>query len=185
MIKHSKILTTENSALLIVDIQERILPAMFEHELFLENSLKLIKGIKILQIPIYFTEQYPKGLGKTVNVIKEELEGLTPFEKMTFSCIGVENLLDELQNRNIKKVILIGIEAHVCVLQTALDLIANGFQVFLPADAVTSRKKQNCKVALRRMEKHGVEITLTESVLFELLYICGTEQFKQISKIVK
>ena len=185
MNKHDKILTEKNCALLVVDIQERILPAMYENERFLENSLKLIKGLKVLQIPIFFTEQYPKGLGGTVKVIKDELEGLTAFEKMTFSCIGPENLLAELQKNNIKKIILIGIEAHVCVLQTALDLIANKFEVFLPADAVTSRKKQDCEVALKRMEKHGVEITLTESVLFELLNVCGTDQFKQISKIVK
>ncbi len=185
MNKHDKILTEKNCALLVVDIQERILPAMFESESFLTNTLKLIKGIKVLQIPIFFTEQYPKGLGKTVKVISDELEGISAFEKMTFSCAGAENLFDELKKKSIIKVILVGIESHVCILQTALDLIVNGFEVFLPADAVTSRKKQDCEVALKRMEKHGVEITLTESVLFEMLNVCGTEQFKQISKIVK
>ena len=185
MKKSDKILTKENTALLIIDVQAKIFPVMFESEKLLENTLKLIKGIKVLEIPIYYTEQYPKGLGETIQQIKDELTDINPIEKMTFSCYGAYNLFDRLKQDGITKVIICGIEAHVCVLQTGLDLLANGFSVYLPADAVSSRKKFDYKTAIQRMRQHGIEITLTESVLFELLQVCGTDQFKQISKIVK
>ncbi|MFH0736844.1 MAG: hydrolase [bacterium] len=185
MKKSDKILTNENTALLIIDVQAKIFPVMFESEKLLENTLKLIKGIKVLEMPIYYTEQYPKGLGETIQQIKDELTDIRPIEKMTFSCYGAYNLFERLKQGGITDVIICGIEAHVCVLQTALDLIANGFSVHLPADAVSSRKKFDYKIAIQRMRQHGIEITLTESVLFELLRVCGTDQFKQISKIVK
>ncbi len=185
MNKSDKLLTKENCVLLVVDIQEKILPAMYESEKLLENTLKLIRGIKVLGLPIFYTEQYPKGLGNTVQLIKDELTETEPIGKMAFSCLGAGNLFEDLKQKDVKKVIICGIESHVCILQTAFDLLANGFSVYLPADAVASRRKFDYETALQRMSKNGVEITLTESVLFELLQVCGTDQFKQISKIVK
>ncbi|MCX7876452.1 MAG: hydrolase [Melioribacteraceae bacterium] len=185
MLRYSKLLQREKTALLIIDIQERILPVINEIENVIQNTLKLINGFKILNIPIYYTEQYPKGLGPTVKRIKEALENINSIQKMTFSCCGAENLFDELKSKNISQVVVCGIESHVCVQQTVLDLIENNFQVVVSADAVSSRRKFDFDIALNRMRSNGAEITTTESILFELLNVCGTDEFKAISKIVK
>lgn len=182
--RHPKILDKNKSALLIIDIQERIYKVVRKHEQLIENVLKLIKGSKILDLPIYYTEQYPKGLGSTTLIIKDELVG-DAIQKLTFSCSGAENLFAELRNKNIEQVVVCGIESHVCVQQTVLDLVANKFQVNVPINAVSSRFKVDYKTALKRMDKNGAEITTVESVLFELLQICGTTEFKQISALVK
>ena len=183
--RYSTLLQPEKTALLIIDIQEIILPVINNHQLVVENTIKLIKGFKVLALPIYFTEQYPKGLGPTVSSIKEELGDLKTFEKMSFSCSGAGNLFQEFKSKNLSQIVVCGIESHVCVQQTVLDLIGNNLQVNLAADAVSSRKEIDYKTALDRMRNHGAEVTTTESILFELLNVCGTPQFKEISKIVK
>lgn len=182
---HSKILNKDKSALLVIDIQERILPVIFEYERVIKNSIKLIKGFKTLGLPVYFTEQYPKGLGPTSVQVKEALEDAKAIEKMSFSCSGAPGLFDELQSTKIEQIVLCGVESHVCVMQTALDLIATGFQVHVAADAVSSRREFDFNIALNRMRSNGAEVSLTESVLFELLEVCGTDQFKAVSKLVK
>ena len=183
--RFSKLLKPEKTALLIIDIQERILPVISNYQLVVENTLKLIKGFKVLGLPLYYTEQYPKGLGPTVSSITKELGELKPFDKMSFSCSGASDLFEEFKKKNLSQMVVCGIESHVCVQQTVLDLIENGIQVNLAADAVSSRKEIDYNTALNRMRHHGVEVTTTESILFELLNICGTPQFKDISKIVK
>lgn len=182
--RNPKILKREKCALLIIDIQGRIINVMRNKELMIENTLKLIKGMKILDIPIYYTEQYPKGLGETIPELKEELNS-EAVQKMTFSCTGAGELFKELINKNITQVIVCGIESHVCVQQTVLDLIANGFQVDVAADAVTSRRKMDYELALNRIQSNGAEITSTESILFEILDVCGTPEFKEVIKLVK
>lgn len=183
--RHPNILQREKTALLIIDIQERILKVIHKYERVIDNNLKLIKGSKILNVPIFFTEQYPKGLGPTADILLNELDGIKAVQKMSFSCGGAEDLFDELKKKNIESVIVTGIESHVCVLQTALDLIANGFKVHLAYDAVSSRRESDYNIAIERMRSNGVEITTTESILFEMLNVCGTDEFKGISKIVK
>jgi len=183
--RFSKLLKPEKTALLIIDIQERILPVINNHQLIVDNTLKLIKGFKVLGLPIYFTEQYPKGLGPTTNSIAEELGDLKPFDKMSFSCSGAGDLFEEFKKKNLSQIVISGIEAHVCVQQTVLDLVENNFQVNLAADAVSSRKEKDYQTAVDRMRNHGAEISTTESILFELLNVCGTPQFKEISKLVK
>jgi len=183
--RFSKLLKPEKTALLIIDIQERILPVINNHHLVVDNTVKLIKGFKVLGLPIYFTEQYPKGLGPTTRTILDELGDIKPFDKMSFSCSGAGELFEEFNTRKLSQIIICGIEAHVCVQQTVLDLNENGFQVNLAADAVSSRKEIDCQTALERMRHHGVEVTTTESILFELLNVCGTPQFKEISKLVR
>jgi isochorismate hydrolase len=183
--RFNKLLEPPQTALLIIDIQERILPVINNHQMVVENTLKLIKGFKVLQLPIYFTEQYPKGLGPTHKSISDELGNIQPFDKMSFSCSGAGDLFEEFEKKNLSQIVVCGIEAHVCVQQTVLDLIENKLQVNLAADAVSSRKEIDYKVALDRMRHHGAEVTTTESVLFELLKVCGTDQFRAISKIVK
>jgi len=183
--RNKVILRKSDTALLIIDIQERILGVMQNSETLIENTLKLIKGSKILNIPIFYTEQYPKGLGETSSKLKEELSDIEAVQKLSFSCSGAGNLFDEMKKKEIKQVVICGIESHVCVQQTALDLLANGFQVNIAADAVSSRRVFDYNIALNRMAKHGAEITTTEVVLFELLEVCGTPEFKAISKLVK
>lgn len=185
MKRHPLILKRNKTGLLIIDLQERILPVINNYENVLQNALKLIKGFKTLNLPIFFTEQYPKGLGQTSKIILDELEGYTAFQKMSFSCSGAEGLFEEFVNKNLKQIVVCGIEAHVCVQQTVLDLIANEFQVNLVADAVSSRKQIDYEIAISRMQTLGAEVTTTESVLFELLEVCGTNEFKEISRIIK
>lgn len=182
--RHPKILDRNKSALLVIDIQDRIYKVVRKHDKLIENVLKLIKGFKILTLPIYYTEQYPKGLGPTAEIIKNELSG-DAIQKLTFSCSGAANLFQELRTKNIKQVVVCGIESHVCVQQTVLDLLTNGFQVNVPVNTISSRFKVDYKTALKRMDKNGAEITSTESILFELLQVCGTPEFKQISTLVK
>lgn len=179
------ILKRESTALLIIDMQERILPVIRNYQTVLENTVKLIKGFKVLQLPIYFTEQYPKGLGPTSQKILDELEGYSVIQKMSFSCFGAENLFGELHKNKLSQIVITGVESHVCVQQTVLDLIANNYQVNLAADAVSSRTEIDYNIALDRMRTLGAEITTTESILFELLEVCGTSEFKEVSKIVK
>ena len=185
MNRHNKLLPKENTALLVIDIQERLIPVIFENEKVIGNAVKLVQGFKTLNVPIYYTEQYPKGLGHTDPRVKEALGDIEPIEKMSFSCSGAGNLFEELKEKGIQQVVVCGVESHVCVLQTSLDLIANGFQVFVAADAVSSRREFDLQIALQRMKSHDAEITLTESILFEMLNVCGTDEFKSISKIVK
>jgi nicotinamidase-related amidase len=183
--RFDKLLTMNKTALLIIDIQERIIRVINEYETVVENTIKLIKGFKILGLPIYYTEQYPKGLGSTVESIQIELEGNEAIQKLSFSCSGAGDLFEKLITNGISQVVVCGVESHVCVQQTVLDLIANDFQVNIWADAVSSRRVKDYEISLSRMRQHGAEVTTSEAILFELLNVCGTDVFKQISKIVK
>lgn len=182
--RNSKTLLKEKTALLIIDIQKRIIDVINNKELVIENTLKLIKGMKTLGVPVFYTEQYPKGLGPTIDEIRNEL-GYDAVQKMSFSCSGAEGLFKSLIDKNISQVVVCGVESHVCVQQTVLDLIENGFQVNVAADAVSSRRNFDYEIALERMRENKAEITTTESILFELLNICGTNEFKEVIKIVK
>lgn len=182
--KHPATLVKDKTGLLIIDIQERIYKVMRKHEDLIENVLKLIKGFKILNIPIYYTEQYPKGLGNTIQQIQQELEN-DAIQKLTFSCFGAADLFNKLKRKGLEQIIVCGIESHVCVQQTVLDLLANGFQVNVPINAISSRYKLDYKTAIRRMEKHGAEITSVEPILFELLQFCRAPEFKDVSSMIK
>jgi nicotinamidase-related amidase len=183
--RNNKILSKDSTALLLIDIQERILDVMLNKDDLIANCIKIIKGFKILDLPIYFTEQYPKGLGPTSNFLLKELEGLTAVQKTSFSCLGAGNLFQSLKDNNVTQVVIAGIESHVCVQQTVFDLLANNFQVDVCADAVSSRKEKDLNIALERMRDNNVEITSVESVLFELLQESRTEEFRKISAIIK
>ncbi|PIW70534.1 MAG: hydrolase [Ignavibacteriales bacterium CG12_big_fil_rev_8_21_14_0_65_30_8] len=179
------ILNKKTTALLIIDIQEKILGVMQHPKRVVKNTIKLIEGFKILDLPIFYTEQYPKGLGETEKSIKEALSDLEAVQKLSFSCSGAGDLFKQMKDKGITQIVVAGIESHVCVQQTVLDLLADKFQVNLAVDAVSSRNKIDYKTAIRRMNKHGAEVTTTEAILFELLEVCGTNEFKKISKIIK
>jgi len=183
-IKHPITLDRKKTALLIIDVQERIYQAVRKHKNLIKNIIKLVSGAKILNIPIFYTEQYPKGLGNTIELIKSELDS-EAIQKLTFSCAGAGDLFLQLRQKKIEQVIVCGIEAHVCVQQTVLDLLANDFQVNLPVNAVSSRFKVDYDTAVKRMAQHNAEITTVEIILFELLQICKTDEFRKISSLIK
>ncbi|MBZ0155385.1 MAG: hydrolase [Alphaproteobacteria bacterium] len=178
-------LERESAAVLIIDIQERLAAAMQEKESVVRNCQHLIELSAMMGIPILLTEQYPKGLGRTVPEIRESLPTYAPLEKMTFSCCEEHSFLHEVQRTGRKILLLTGMETHICVLQTCLGLLREGFTVHIVRDAVCSRTKANGKTGLEFMRDAGAVITCTETALFQLLKTAGTEEFKAISKRIK
>ena len=176
----------EETIAVIIDIQEKFSPVIFEFEKLVQNCLKLIQGLQILEIPILITEQYPKGLGKTISPIAEVLkENYKPIEKISFSAADDKSFSKELKKSKRKNIILFGIEAHVCVLQTAIDLLDKKYNVIVIEDCISARRSHDKETALRRMEREGAMVSGLESVLFELCRVSGSEEFKAISKLVK
>jgi nicotinamidase-related amidase len=178
-------LLKDNCTTIIIDIQERLLPHISEHEMVLRNTEILIKGLQALNVPILVTEQYTKGLGFTVEPIKSLFTTFESLEKISFSCCDDEPFSDKLKPLSKKFVILAGIETHVCVLQTALDLLDNGYTPVVVADCVSSRKLSDKQIALARIQNSGGIVSTYESILFELTRFAGNDTFKVISKLVK
>lgn len=173
------------SALLVIDIQEKLLPAMFEQERVLTESLRLIRGALALGLPTLVTEQYRKGLGPTVPAVAEAIPAFAPIEKLTFSAGGSQHIVGTLRGKGFADVLLCGIESHVCVCQSALDLQAQGFRPFVVADATSSRTAENWRLGLERLRQAGVTVVSTEMALFELLERAGTDEFKSILGLVR
>ena len=178
-------LRKENAALVIVDIQERLAAAMSEKQKVLTNTLHLIEAAKLLALPLLVTEQYPKGLGPTVPEIREAIQVLTPVEKITFSCCGEQLFVKAVRDASRKQIILVGMETHVCILQTCLDLLKEGYAVHVVSDGVCSRSKQCYTAGIEFMRDAGAVITCAETVLFQLLEKAGSEEFKVISRRIK
>lgn len=176
------------STLLLVDMQERLLPAMTGGKEAAARCAILLKAAKALSVPVTVSEQYPKGLGRTVPGLAAEFGNAPVFEKTAFSCWKDQGLKDHLivhHEAGRPLVILAGIEAHVCVMQTAADLSAAGFGVLAVADAMASRAPSSHALALERMRQHGVQVVNTEMVVFELLGAAGTAEFKNLSALVR
>lgn len=177
-------LTQEEIVLMIIDVQERLVPAMKYGGQVIEKTNTLISIAKNLEAPIIVTEQYPKGLGKTVPEVSANLDTASVYEKMTFSGFTPE-VASALNQLGRKKIIITGIETHVCVLQTVRDLLGQGYQVFVVQDAVCSRTKENYKNALSQMSLMGAVITNLETALFDLMKESGTPVFRKLSKLIK
>lgn len=177
------ILTLQNTALVLIDVQERINGVMAD-QTHLSRQEVLLEAFGILDLPVVTTEQYPKGLGATVPNLANFLPGPV-VEKMTFSCARQPEALEAIERTGRRQIVIAGIETHVCVLQTASDLLKRGYEVHVPHDAVNSRRGPDKKWALHRMAATGAIVSATESVLFELLERCGTDDFKAVSKLVK
>ncbi|MCS7238374.1 MAG: orotate phosphoribosyltransferase [Thermoguttaceae bacterium] len=178
-----ELMCRHDSALLVIDVQERLLPVIDRGHLVVWNIGRLIRAAKLLGVPVFGTEQYPKGLGPTVPQLRDLLGPLP--SKLMFSCRECGEIFRELRAADRHKVLVVGIEAHVCVLQSVLDLIAEGFRVYVPVDAVGSRFVVDYEAALRRMEASGAILTSTEAVLFEWCEVAGTWEFKELSAIVR
>ncbi len=175
----------ENVILLIVDIQGNLAHLMHEKELLFKNVQKLIKGIQVLGVPILWVEQNPRGLGPTIPEIADLLPNIQPISKMSFSSCRNDRFVQALKALNRKQVLIAGIEAHVCVYQTAADLVDLGYEVQVVTDAVSSRNVENKEIGLQKMRDSGVSLTSVETALFELLKVAEGEQFREIIKIVK
>jgi nicotinamidase-related amidase len=183
MDRHPFILDRRRAVLLVIDVQERI-NAVMSSQGHLVRLQVLAEACRDLGVPVLATEQYPKGLGPTVTELAEVLPG-PPIVKDTFSCGGEPKLVDALRELDRRQVVVTGIEAHVCVVQTALDLLGAGYQVHLPHDAVQSRRPADRDHAIDRMATAGAVVTSTESALFELAERCGTDDFRTVAKLVK
>jgi len=178
-------LDRNNAALLIIDIQERLAVVMDKKEMVVRNTLHLVELAKMLNIPVVVTEQYPKGLGKTLPEIQSALPAYLPIEKVSFNCCGEESFNEQMKRLGKKKIIVTGMETHICVLQTSLGLMKAGFDVHLVTDAVCSRTKANWRSGLELIRDAGGVLTNTETVLFQILGVAGTPEFKAISNRIK
>ena len=170
---------------MIIDMQEKLVPAMFNKEACEDRVCMLARGLSLLEIPMLITQQYTKGLGGSLPSVYEAAGTKEFFDKRTFSCAQDENIVAALQKKNRKNVLICGTEAHVCVLQTCIDLKALGFQPILVIDAIASRKKSDLKAAIKRAMQEGVIITTAEAVLFELTVDSRHPKFRDISNVVK
>jgi len=175
----------DDSAFVVVDIQDKLFPHIHENEKIAKKCSTLIKGMQILGLPVILTEQYVKGLGETIPSIQNALEEYHPIEKMTFSCCGIGAFNIKIEEHYKENIIICGIESHVCVLQTAIDLLDAGHRPMVVADAISPRNEYDKEIALKRMQEEGIRLTTVESILFELCKTSGTEEFKMISKLVK
>ncbi|RLA02166.1 MAG: hydrolase [Gammaproteobacteria bacterium] len=181
------ILNAQDSLLVVVDIQQRLTAAMPTgvRERVIEQVKVLLTAAKVLTVPVVVTEQYPKGLGLTEpELVKELPEATTLIEKTSFSCMNIAEFCSEIDKTACKQIILTGMESHICILQTALDLQAQGHQVFVVEDAVSSRSKVNQYNSLQRLRHAGVIITNVESVIFEWLGDAKHPEFKTLAKLI-
>jgi len=179
------ILDKQDAALLIVDIQERLAAVMKEKDRVVKNCLHLIELAKMINLPVMVTEQYPKGLGRTVPELQTAIPDYRPIEKVAFNCCDEPAFLAAIKKSGKKKVIVAGMETHICVLQTTTGLLQQGFIPHVAQDAVCSRTDENWNAGIEFMRQAGAVVTCTETVLFQLLKAAGTEEFKKISQRIK
>ena len=175
-----------NTVLVIIDVQEKLMPVIDGAKAVLRNVERLIRGFHTLAIPVLLTEQYVKGLGPTVEAIREALaDAYRPIAKDCFSAQGCDAFAAQLSALERRQVVVAGVETHVCVYQTVLDLLSAGFEVTLAADAMSSRTPDNRSTALQRMVSEGAKLSSTEMVLFELAGVSGTDEFRAISRLIR
>jgi len=183
MTRSPEMMSIGNTALLVIDAQEKLIRLVPGAERLVWNLGRLIDGAKILGVPVMATEQYPQGLGGTVAELAARLGSITP--KLAFSCASCGDIFSGLASRGIHNVLVAGIETHVCIQQTVLDAMAGGLRMFLAVDAVGARFEIDHVTAIRRMDSAGATLTTTEAALFEWCQVAGTPQFKQISALVR
>jgi nicotinamidase-related amidase len=178
-------LTPQNCALVVIDAQDKLMAAMSSRANTLVAAEKMIRAARLLQVPTIVTLQYSKVLGPLCAELSEATDGVTPMEKMSFSCCGSEDFTRAIKELRRPRVLICGIETHICVLQTAIDLMNSGHSAYVVADAVGSRRDTDHTIALERLRDCGAVITTVESAIFEMLREAGTAQFKQILPLLK
>lgn len=175
------LLNKDDSILLLIDVQEKLTPAVLNSKAFIAQCEWMLKLAKRMEVPILVSQQYPKGLGPTQEQLCKYFSHEDCIDKVHFSCMSDEKYVHRLKQFHKKQLVLIGIEAHVCVLQTALEMKEHGFDVFVVVDAVSSRGEQNLKFGLKRMKQEGIHLVTSEMVFFEWLRKAGTPEFKELS----
>ncbi len=175
----------KQTQVLVIDIQEKLFPLINNKDELLKNILMLIKGLKLFDMPFVLNEQYPRGLGHTIEPIKELLAEQSAFEKVTFSCCQTQTTLEAIKKNDKKFVIVFGIEAHICILQSVLDLLEAGLVPVVVTDCIDSRNPNDKRVAIDRMVQAGAIPTTYESIIFELCGSSKSSMFKDISNLIK
>ena len=178
-------LDKENTGLIIVDVQEKLMGVMGRRERVIDSIVKLLHLSVLYNLPVILTEQYPKWLGPTLPEIKELLPLYEPIDKLNFNCCDVDVFNRRLESEDLKNIILAGVESHICVFQTCFSLAEKGYRVHVPQDAVDSRRDENWKVGLELMKDAGASITSTETVIYQIMKKMGTKEFKKMFKVVK
>ena len=178
-------LKRDHAALVLIDVQSKLAELMHDKEALYRNMQILVQSTKALDLPVLWLEQYPKGLGSTIPEVAELLPDQQPMAKTCFSAYGLDAFQDALRTNDYRQILLAGIESHICVWQTARDLLATGHHVEIVSDAVSSRTAANKTLGLERMRQAGAEITSVEMCLFELLKQAGSEEFKYIATLIK
>ncbi len=180
-----ELLSRERSVLVIIDVQEKLFPHISERQRILPRIDLLLSAAKVLAVPVILTEQYPKGLGTTIVEIRQALPAYDPLVKIDFSCVPATGFKERLTAYHRDQILLAGIETHVCVSQTALELASQGKKVFVIADATGSQRPLDAQIAVRRLERNGIAVTTAEAVVFEWLRRAGTDEFKAIQSKLK
>lgn len=175
----------DNAALLVIDIQDKVMDLIKVKDELLKKILDAIRVAKIFNLSVVVTEQYPKGLGPTNEKVKELLPDMQPIEKLAFSGFRDPGLLETLQELGVTTLLVVGIETHICVMQTCLDALAAGFDVHIISDACGARSKANHKLGLKRITEEGAAISSLEMMLFEVADRAGTPEFKEAQKLIK
>ncbi|MFK0572948.1 hydrolase [Endozoicomonas sp.] len=178
-------LNLESSVLVVVDVQGKLATLMHEHKSLFHNIVTMVKGARLLNMPILWLEQLPEKLGNTIPELASELSDFSPVRKSSFSACGVPDFISALEKTGRRQVLLTGIEAHICVYQTAMDLLTGGYDVEVLVDAVSSRTLQSKEVALDKMCALGADLTTVEMALFELIKTAEAPQFREVAKLIK
>jgi len=183
--RHARILDRDKTLLLVIDYQQKLLAAFKNPDEFLQNCVMMIRFAKILDLPIIWTEQYPKGLGATTDHVKAELSPLEPIEKLSFSCFGEPAFIRALAGQPRDQLMVCGIETHICVEQTVLDGIESGYRPHVVSDACGSRTEQDHEMGLRKMEAAGAVLTTSEMAMYEIMGGSDAKEFREVLKLVK
>jgi nicotinamidase-related amidase len=180
-----ELLERNRCVLVLIDFQEKLFPNVCDHQRVLARVDLLLSAASLLQVPLLLTEQYPKGLGNTIEEIRRALPQMQALEKMDFSCVQTAGFKERLSSLGRDQIVLAGIETHICVAQTAMDLASKGERVFVVADATSSRRPLDAQIALQRLEQSGLTVTTAEAVVFEWLRRAGTDEFKALQPKLK
>jgi nicotinamidase-related amidase len=184
--RHPSLLRAEDTLLLIIDMQEPFLRGIWQRDTVIHNCTTLVLASPVLRIPVVLTQQYTAKMGRTIPEIASPLRAdFVPFDKLVFSAVDDDAIYSEIRRSGHRQILVCGVETHICVAQTALDLLALGYQVHVVSDAVSSRTQANWDIGLARLEKAGAVITSTEMAIFELLGEAGTPEFKLLLEMIK